>query len=168
MVDEHNTFPKLTTRHVKLDKFTFGTPWLPDLLSKHWFALSIWNFCRWVVDVRLCKTSPVAKSKEKRMFSQAIQTTIIKTFFHFQIHWLFMKRKQPLLCFETNQFSRHYFLLHIHLSFMKKTTSPLNLFHIIIHLKYVHWTWSKTTNKQVKRWLCLNLSTLPASMTRIQ
>ena len=24
--DEHNTFPKSTTRHVKLDKFTFGTP----------------------------------------------------------------------------------------------------------------------------------------------
>ena len=73
--DEHNTFPKSTTRHVKLDKFTFGTPWLPDLLSKHWFASSVWNFCRWVADVPPHETSPAAKSEEKRMFSQANRGT---------------------------------------------------------------------------------------------
>ena len=49
--DEHNTFPKSTRRHVKLNKFAFGTPWLPDLLCKHWFTSSVWNFCRWVADV---------------------------------------------------------------------------------------------------------------------
>ena len=24
--------------------YWFGSPWLPDLLSKHWFASSVWNF----------------------------------------------------------------------------------------------------------------------------
>ena len=33
--DEHNTLPKSTRRHAKLDKSIFGTPWLPDLLCKH-------------------------------------------------------------------------------------------------------------------------------------
>ena len=33
--DEHNAFPKLTRRNVKLNKFAFGIPRLPDLLSKH-------------------------------------------------------------------------------------------------------------------------------------
>ena len=71
LADEHNTLPKPTRRHIKLDKFIFGTPWLPDLLCKHWFASSVWNFCHWVADVPLRKTSPAAKSEEKRMFSQA-------------------------------------------------------------------------------------------------
>ena len=55
--DEHNTLPKSTRRNVKLNKFAFGTPWLPDLLFKRWFTSSVWNFCRWVTDVRLCETS---------------------------------------------------------------------------------------------------------------
>ena len=66
------TLPKSTRRHVKLDKFIFGTPWLPDLLCKRWFASSVWNFCRWVADVPLRGMSPVGKSEEKRMFSQAM------------------------------------------------------------------------------------------------
>ena len=71
LVDEHNTLPKLTRRHVKLDNFIFGTPWLPYLLCKHWFASSVWNFWRWVADVPPCETSPAAKNEEKRMFLQA-------------------------------------------------------------------------------------------------
>ena len=35
------------------------------------FTSSVWNFCRSVVDVPLRETSPAAKSKEKRTFSQA-------------------------------------------------------------------------------------------------
>ena len=62
-------------RHVKLDKFVFGSPWLPDLLCKHWFASSVWNFCHWVADVPPCETSPEAKSEEKRMFPQARHTS---------------------------------------------------------------------------------------------
>ena len=49
--DEHNTLPKSTRRNVKLNKFAFGTLSLPDLLCKHWFTSSVWNFCRWVADV---------------------------------------------------------------------------------------------------------------------
>ena len=49
--DKHNTLPKLT------NKFAFGTPWLPDLLCKHWFMSSEWNFCHWVADVPPWKTS---------------------------------------------------------------------------------------------------------------
>ena len=60
-------------RPEKLDKVVFGTPWLLDLLCKHWFASSVWNFCRWVTDVPPCETSPAAKSEEKRMLSQARQ-----------------------------------------------------------------------------------------------
>ena len=72
--DQHNTLPKSTRRHAKLEKFIFGTPWLPDLLGKHWFASSVWNFCRWVAHVPPCETSPATKSKEKRMFPQASKT----------------------------------------------------------------------------------------------
>ena len=75
LADEHNNLPKSTRRHVKLDKFVFGTPWLADLLCKHWFASSVWNFCRWVADVPPRETSPEAKSEEKRMFSQARHTS---------------------------------------------------------------------------------------------
>ena len=71
----NTTLAKSTTRHVRLDKFTFGTPWLPDLLSKHWFASSVWNFCRWVADVPPHEMSPAAKSKEKQMFLQANRGT---------------------------------------------------------------------------------------------
>ena len=71
-VDEHNSIPKSTRRHIKLDKFIFGTPWLPDLLCTHWFASSVWNFCRWVADFPPRETSPATKSEEKRMFSRAM------------------------------------------------------------------------------------------------
>ena len=71
LADEHNTLPKSTGRHVKLDKFIFGTPLLPNLSCKHWFASLVWNFCRWVADVPPCETSPAMKSEEKRMFSKA-------------------------------------------------------------------------------------------------
>ena len=30
--------------NIKQNKFTFGTPKLPDLLCKHWFTSSVWNF----------------------------------------------------------------------------------------------------------------------------
>ena len=71
LADEHNTLLKSTRRHVKLDKFVSGIPWLLDLLCKHWIASSARNFCRWVADVPPRETSPTAKSEEKRMFSQA-------------------------------------------------------------------------------------------------
>ena len=74
LADEHNTLLKSTRRHVKLNKFVFGTPWLLDFLCKHRFASSVWNFCRWVADVPPRETSPAAKSEEKRMFSQATIT----------------------------------------------------------------------------------------------
>ena len=78
LVDEHNTLPKSTRRLVKLDKFVFGTPWLPDSWCKLWFASSVWNFCRWVADVPPRETSATAKSEEKRMFSQATKTKVYK------------------------------------------------------------------------------------------
>ena len=72
LAGEHSTLPKSTRRLIKLDKFIFGTPWLPYLLCKHWLASSVWNFCRWVADVPPLKTSPATKSEEKRVFLQAI------------------------------------------------------------------------------------------------
>ena len=71
LADKHNTLPKSTRRHVKLDKFIFGTPWLPNILCKHWFASSVWNFCLWVADFPPRETSLATKSEEKRMFLQA-------------------------------------------------------------------------------------------------
>ena len=65
---QHFTQMKSTWRNLKLNKFTFGTLRLLDLLSKHWFASSVWNFCHWVQDVPLRKTSPAAKSMDKRMY----------------------------------------------------------------------------------------------------
>ena len=34
-----------------MNKFTFETPWPPDLSCKHWFTSSVWNFWCWVADV---------------------------------------------------------------------------------------------------------------------
>ena len=69
--DELNTWPKPTRRKVKLNKSAFGTPRLPDLLCKHWFTSSLWNFCCWVADVSPCETSPAGRGEEKQLFSQA-------------------------------------------------------------------------------------------------
>ena len=60
------------------------------LTARHWFASSVWNFCPWVTDVPLHETSPVAKSKEKWMFSQATADTLfllIEYFFSWTKHW---------------------------------------------------------------------------------
>ena len=57
--------PKSTRRNVKLNKFAFETPWLPDLLCKHWFTSSVWNFCRWVADVPPRKTSLSGDEREE-------------------------------------------------------------------------------------------------------
>ena len=63
--DEHNTLPKSTRRKVKLNKFAFENPWLPDLLCKHWFTSSVWNFCRWVADVPPRETSLSGDEREE-------------------------------------------------------------------------------------------------------
>ena len=68
--DEYKTLPKSTRRNVKLKKFVFGSLWLPDLLCKHWFTSSVWNFCRWVADVVPCEKSPAGRSGQKRLYSQ--------------------------------------------------------------------------------------------------
>ena len=45
------------------------------------FTSSVWNFCRWNADVPPREKSSVAKSEEKRMFSQATEViTVVKTF----------------------------------------------------------------------------------------
>ena len=76
--DEHNTFiPKSTKRSIKLNKFAFGTPWVQDLLCKHWFTSSVWNFCHWVSDFPPCKTSPAVRSEEKRLFHGKLSLTLI-------------------------------------------------------------------------------------------
>ena len=62
---------KSTKRKVKLKKFASGTPWLRDLLRKHWFTSSVWKFCRWVADVPAREMSQVARSEKKRLFSEA-------------------------------------------------------------------------------------------------
>ena len=46
---ERKTLPWSTRRNMIINKFTFGSPWLPDLLCKHWFTSSVWNF--WGPDV---------------------------------------------------------------------------------------------------------------------
>ena len=63
--DEHNTLLKSTRRSVKLNKFAFCTPWPPDLLCKHWFVSSVWNFCRWVADVPPRETSLSGHEREE-------------------------------------------------------------------------------------------------------
>ena len=45
------------------------------------FTSSVWNFCRWNADVPPREKSSVAKSEEKRMFSQAREEiTVVETF----------------------------------------------------------------------------------------
>ena len=45
-------------RNIKSNKFTFGTSWLLDLLCKHCFTSSVWNFCHLVADVTPGEMSP--------------------------------------------------------------------------------------------------------------
>ena len=85
LTDEHNTLPKPTRRHIKLDKFIFGTLWLRDLLCKHW----LWNFCRWVADVPPRETSPAAKGEEKQMFSQDTYYNSSQIFENVTAKWTF-------------------------------------------------------------------------------
>ena len=63
-------------RNIKLNKFAFGTQWLLELLCKHWFMSSVWSFCGWVTKVPPRKTSPVARSKEKRQIWKAISAVV--------------------------------------------------------------------------------------------
>ena len=67
-----------TLKNVKLNKFAFGTPWLQDLLCKHWFTSSVWNFCRWVADV---PPREAAMSEEKRLsfagYKERVQTEYV-------------------------------------------------------------------------------------------
>ena len=56
----------MTKRNKKSNKLTIGTPWLPNLLCKHWFTLSVWNFCCWVANVPPGKMSLASRSKEKQ------------------------------------------------------------------------------------------------------
>ena len=68
--DQHNTLLISTRRNVKLNKFEFGTPWLPNLLCKHWFTSSVWNFGRW----------SAVMSEEKRLpFAGYAQGLVRKT-----------------------------------------------------------------------------------------
>ena len=90
--DKHNNitvFTKIDQEKLcKLNKFACGTPWLLDLLCKHWFTSSVWNFCCWVADFPPRETSPPARKKKKPLFSQAMSATSFPTLwfvptFHF-------------------------------------------------------------------------------------
>ena len=71
--DEHNNLPKSTWRNIEFNKFAVRTPWLPELLCKHWFISSVWNyFCFWVVHIPPCETFPEVRREEKGLFLQAI------------------------------------------------------------------------------------------------
>ena len=71
---EHKTLTKSIRRNIKSNKFTFGTQWLPDLLCKHWFTSSVWNFCRWGADV-----PPYAVFQNKQWYSVAPDDTYTLT-----------------------------------------------------------------------------------------
>ena len=61
---EHTTMttsPWPTRRNIKSNKFTI-TPWLLDLLCKHWFTSSVCNFCHWGADVPPGEISLAARS----------------------------------------------------------------------------------------------------------
>ena len=79
--NEHNTLPKSTRRNVKLNKFAFGTAWLPELSCKHWFKSSVWNLCRWVADVPPRENDPQRQWTRRNVCrSQAGVFHIIGTF----------------------------------------------------------------------------------------
>ena len=71
---------KSTRRHVKSDKFVFVTPWLLDLLCKHWFASSVWNFCCWVADVPPYKTSRRWRARRNGCFRRL--TLMRQNYYH--------------------------------------------------------------------------------------
>ena len=92
--DEHNTLLKLTMRNVKLNKFAFVTPWLPDLLCKHWFTSSVWNFCRWVADVPPRKPSPSGNDDSQKNSGHFMTPSLV---------FLWMTSGEQLQKFHTNQ-----------------------------------------------------------------
>ena len=82
-------------------------PRLPDLLCKHWFTSSVWNFCCWGADVPPGETYLEGRSKEKRLFSQARISCEKNEFNHTllkeRLKYLDFRFLQPLiaLLFET-------------------------------------------------------------------
>ena len=60
----NTTLSQIDHGNLKLNKFAFGIPRLPDLLCNHWFISPVWNFCCWVADVPPRETSPAARSEE--------------------------------------------------------------------------------------------------------
>ena len=69
---EHKTYHNPPEKNIKSNKYTFGAPWLLDLLSyKHWFTSSIRNFCHWSTDVPSDEKSLATRSKEKQLYLQA-------------------------------------------------------------------------------------------------
>ena len=48
---KYKTLPQSRRRNIKVNKFTYRTPWLPDFLCNHWFMSSVWNFCCWGPDI---------------------------------------------------------------------------------------------------------------------
>ena len=84
LAEELKLYHESTRRNIQSNKFTFATPWLPDLLWKHWFTSSVWNFCRWVADVLPGETSLAARSKKKRLYSQANQVLDTLSFASFK------------------------------------------------------------------------------------
>ena len=69
--DEHNILPKIDQEKSKIEQIWIWNPMTTRPLCKHWFTPSVKNFCHWVSDIFPCETSPVMRSEEKRLFSQA-------------------------------------------------------------------------------------------------
>ena len=69
---EHKTYHNPPEKNINSNKYTFGAPWLLDLLSyKHWFMSSVRNFCHWSTDVPCDEKSLATRSKEKQLYLQA-------------------------------------------------------------------------------------------------
>ena len=63
---KNGTFSSVT--YQKPLQIHIWNPWLPDLLCKHWFVSSAWNFCHWVADVPLHETSQRWRARRNRCF----------------------------------------------------------------------------------------------------
>ena len=63
---KNGTFSSVT--YQKPLQIHIWNPWLLDLLRKHWFVSSAWNFCHWVADVPLHGTSQRWRARRNGCF----------------------------------------------------------------------------------------------------
>ena len=91
---KNGTFSSVT--YQKPLQIHIWNPWLPDLLCKHWFVSSAWNFCHWVTDVPMHETSQRWRARRNGCF-RGLKLIVWPTNWNFHGNYNFFDEKHALM-----------------------------------------------------------------------